>query len=186
MKIIELVEVVNRNKAKLQKPEQLQEFLKKNLNVKEYMSIKDKKALVEDITNECFYYDGGVFKFDEIEKYVYFTMKTIEAYTDLELSDDIEEDYDTLNSSKLLGVIIGLFKGEYDDVSTLLQMKSDYVLSSNSIEAQFGKFFDGILNKLDVLVNALSDKVGSFNLSDLPIGQEDLQKILKFADMYKK
>ena len=116
MKIFELVELMSKNKAKLLKPEQTQVFLKRELEVKEYLGIKDKKALVNDVVNECILYDDGVFKFDEIEKYMVFTMRTIAAYTNLELSDDIEEDYDALCEAKLLNSVIETFNGEYENV----------------------------------------------------------------------
>lgn len=185
MKIFELVELMNTNKTKLLKPEQMQMFLKKELNVKEYMSIKAKKELVDNIVNECILYDDGVFKFDDIDKYIAFTMRTIAAYTNLELSDDIEEDYDALCEAKLLENLINTFKKEYDDVNILLQMKCDYVLSGNTMEAQLGRFLDGISNKLDGVLEGLADKIGNFDINNLPISGDDLQKLLKFLQMQK-
>lgn len=185
MKIFELVELMSKNKNKLLKPEQVQAFMKKELNVKEYISIKDKKELVEDIVNECILYEDGVFKFDDIDKYICFTMKVIDAYTDLELSADIEDDYDMLCEAKLLNVVVDTFKKEYDDVNILLQMKCDYTLSGNTMEAQFGKFLNGVTEKLDVLVNALSRQVDSFDIKNLPINGEDLQKLMTLINTQK-
>lgn len=185
MKIKMLIELMSKNKTKLLKPEQIQLFLKRELEVKEYMSIKQKKELVEDIVNTCIMYDDGVFKFDDIEKYITFTMRTIATYTNLELSDDMEADYDLLCEAKLLDSVINTFKKEYDEVNVLLQMKCDYVLSSNTIEAQLGRFLDGVSEKLDGLVSVLSDKMGNFDINNLPFSGEDLQKLMKFIDMQK-
>ena len=179
MKVQELVKKIGSNKNKMLKQEQLQEVLKKELNVKKYISIKDKKELVENIVNECILYEDGMFKFDEIEKYVCFTMRVVETYTDIELSDDIENDYDMLCESGLLELIVGTFKKEYDDVNVLLQMRCDYILSGNTIEAQIGKFLDGLLEKIDVVVDALASKVNDFNMDTLPINEGDLQKLLE-------
>lgn len=175
-----LVELMNKNKAKLLKPEQIQAFLKKELDVKDYLGIKDKKALVDAIVNECILYDDGVFKFDDIEKYIVFTMKTIAAYTNLELSDDIEEDYDMLCAAKLLTSVIDTFKTEYDEVNILLQMKTDYILSGNTIEAQLGRFLDGISEKLDGVLDGLADKIGNFDLKNLPIDIDSLKTLMNF------
>lgn len=180
-----LVELMSKNKAKLLKPEQIQAFLKRELDVKEYLSIKDKKVLVQDIVNECILYDDGVFKFDDIEKYIVFTMKTIAAYTNLELSEDIEEDYDLLCEAKLLESVINTFKKEYDDVNVLLQMKCDYILSGNTIEAQLGRFLDGISEKLDGVLNGLADKIGNFDLQNLPVDADSLQKLISFINISK-
>lgn len=157
MKINAFIENMNQNKSKLLKSEQVQSFIKKELNVKEYLSIKDKKQLVDSIVNECILYEDGVFKFNDIDKYICFTMRTIAAYTNIELSDDIEDDYDALCESKLLNAVIESFNGEYENIKVLLQMKCDYILSSNTIEAQLGRFFDGVLEKVDGVTGALSN-----------------------------
>lgn len=157
MKINAFIKNINQNKSKLLKSEQVQSFIKKELNVKEYLSIKDKKQLVNSIVNECILYEDGVFKFDEIDKYICFTMRTIAAYTNLELSDDIENDYDALCESKLLNAVIESFNGEYENIKILLQMKCDYILCGNTIEAQLGRFFDSVLEKVDDIAGALSN-----------------------------
>ena len=185
MNIKMLVELMNNNKNKLLKPEQIQAFLKRELEVKEYLSIKQKKELVNAIVNECILYDDGVFKFDDIEKYITFTMKTIAAYTNLELSDDVEEDYDMLCSAKLLNSVIDTFNGEYENVKLLLQMKTDYIVSGNTIEAQLGRFLDDISEKLDVVLHTLSYKMGNFNMENLPIDAESMQKLMSFININK-
>lgn len=185
MTIKEFVDSMNKDKNKIQKAEQLQAMLKKKLEIKEYMSIKQKKELIENIVNECILFDNGVFKFDEIEKYIVFTMKVVEAYTNLELSEDIEEDYDMLCASKMLEPIISTFKKEYDEVNVLLQMRCDYILNENNIEAQVGKFLNGLLDKLDDFASVLNAKFGEFDISKLPVSKEELNKLIDFVDSQK-
>ena len=181
----ELVALVGNNKNKLLKAEQLQEVVKKAIEVKSYIGIKQKKKLIENIVDECVLYENGVYKFDDIEKYVCFIMRTIEAYTNLELSDDIEEDYDILCSSKALELIIDTFKKEYDDVNILLQMKCEYILSNNNIETQVGSFLNELLTKADDIINILSDKVKDFDISKLPVGKDDFKKLMNFLSIQK-
>lgn len=182
MRVQELVEAINNNKNKMLKAEQLQAVLRKALEVKEYISIKEKKALVNDIINECILYEDGVYKFNDIEKYICFTMNTIKTYTNLEFSNDIENDYDILCKEKLLEKIIDLFKKEYDEVNILLQMQTDYILSQNAIEVQVGKFLDELLDKINNITKAASDKIENFDFTNLPINSEELKKLLKFID----
>ena len=182
MKINELVEFVGNSKNKMLKGAQLEELVAKKIEPKKYLSIKEKKALVESIIDECILFYDGVFKFDDIEKYICCTMRVIEAYTNLELSNDIEDDYDLLCQHDLLDVVVDTFKREYDEVNILLQMKCEYYLSNNSIEAQVGKFLTDILDRIDVLTNTISDKVGNFDMSKLPISKDDLNKLLKFLN----
>jgi len=186
MKINELIELMNQNKNKLLKAEQTQAFLKKELDVKEYLSIKQKKELVDDIVDTCILYENGAYKFDEIDKYIYFTMKTIATYTNLDLSDDIEDDYDLLCESKLLNTVIETFNGEYENVKVLLQMKCDYILSNNTLEAQAGRLVDGALEKVDDVVGVLMDKIKNFNISDLPINKDTLGALMEVFKFSKK
>ena len=186
MTVKELVEIVNNSKNKMLKEEQLKTVLKKKLEVKEYLSIKEKKNLINDIINECILYEDGIYKFDDIDKYICFIMKTIEAYTNLELSDDIEEDYDLLCQNNLLNMVVEMFNGEYDNVNLLLQMKCEYILSENNIEVQIGKFLNSILEKIDDFANIMGDKFANFDIGKLPVGEEELLKLLEFVNSQKK
>ena len=181
MRIIELVEFVNDNKYKAMKAEQLQTVLSKKLETKEYISFKEKKQLVNDIVNQCILYEDGIFKFDDMEQYVCFTMYTIAAYTNIELSDDIEDDYDVLCREQLLNVVIDTFICEYENVKTMLRMKCDYILSSNNLESQVGKFLSDLLEKIDGISTILGNKVESFSFDKLSIDQKTLEKVLNLV-----
>lgn len=182
MKIIELVEFVSSSKNKMLKGAQLEELVSKKIETKKYLSIKEKKGLVESIINECILFHDGVFKFDDVEKYICFTMRVIEAYTNLKLSNDMEDDYDLLCQNDLLEVVVDTFKKEYEEVNILLQMKCEYYLSNNSIEAQVGKFLADLLDRVDAFANMASSKISDFDISKLPVSKEDLDKLLKFLN----
>lgn len=186
MKVQELVEVTTNSKNKMLKGAQFIELLTKTLEVKKYINIKEKRALIEDIINSCILYEDGVYKFDEIDKYITFTMKTIATYTNIELSADLESDYDELCKANLLNVVIESFAGEYDNVNLLLQMRCDYILSSNTIEAQFGKFLSRIDEKIGDLANTLEKKVEDFDFNNLPVSIDDLGKLMEFVNLQKK
>lgn len=186
MKVNELIEVATKSKNKMLKGAQLIELLTKTLEVKKYLSIKEKRALIEDIINSCILYEDGVYKFDDIDKYIAFTMKTIAAYTNLELSADIESDYDDLCRANLLNVVIETFAGEYENVNLLLQMRCEYILSGNTLETQFGKFLTGITDRIDDFTGVLKNKVDNFDFSNLPISMDDLGKLMEFVNSFKK
>ena len=186
MKIQELIALVNNNKNKMLKGDQLLQFLNKTLEVKKYISIKEKRKLIDDIVTSCILYEDGILKFDDIDKYIVFTMKTIAAYTNLELSFDIEDDYDELCKARLLNSIIETFSGEYENVQLLLQMKCEYVLSGNTIEAQIGKALSVLLEKIDGFANVLTNKIGDFDINNLPINADDIGKLMEFVNSQKR
>lgn len=183
MKIKEFIEKLGNVSAL--KNDQLQAKINKVLTIKTYLGIKEKKELIEDIVGECIYYDDGIIKIDGIEKYMTFTMQTIQAYTDLELSDDIEQDYDLLCESKLLKPLVSMFKEEYDDIQILLQMRCDYILRGNGIDAQFAKLLNGISGHIDNFIKVLAAQVTNFDPENLPISGDDLGKLMDFLNTRK-
>lgn len=178
MKVREFVEKMQEQRAKGLKEEQVLKIIEKELSPKTYIGIKEKKQLVQSIIDATILYSGGVFKFDEIDKYIHFTIKTLDAYTDLEFSDNIEEDYDLLCESKLLPLIVVLIQDEYNDVNTLLQMKTSFILNENNIEAQVGRFLSDIYDNTDNLFETLISKVSKFSLKDIPFNKDTLEAMI--------
>lgn len=176
MKINEFIEYMRKNTNRTMKEEQVISTAKKALNVKPYMSIKDKRELVEKIVSKCIYFENGIFKIDNIQKYVYFTMLTLNAYMDLELGDDIEDDFDALSEEKLLPLLICTIQQEYDDVNIFLQMHCDYILEDNSLEVQFGNFLSAVLEKVDGVEATLKTTVPEL------LKKIDLKSIMKHKD----
>ena len=186
MKINEFLDVVNANKAKLYNKANknaLSDFIKQTLNIKSYISIKEKKQLVEDIVSETIIYENGLLKFNGIDQYIVYAMKCIEAYTDLELSNDIEDDYDELSKTGLLEAITSTFSEEYKTVLTLLQMQCDYILMDNSISSKVGVFLTRLSSIIDKLANSLTNSVDNFDISKLNIDKKDIEKITEFLQI---
>lgn len=183
MKVNEFVDYMKKNTNRATKEDQVASTMKRVLEPKSYIGIKEKKQLVDNIINKCIYYDNGVFKFDGIDRYVYFTMYTLEAYTNLELEADVENDFDVLSESKLLPAVICLIQQEFDDVNLFLQMQCEYILEGNSIESQFGKFFSEILEKIDTIGDGLVKSISKVDMEKL---MKDKDKILKYLENVNK
>lgn len=174
MKIKEFVEKATKKGYMPATADQQNEKLKRDLEVKPYLSIKDKKKLVEQIVDDTIIYDSGLFKFNGIDQLVYYNMRCIEAYTNLELSDDLEDDYDALVSSGLMNKILGTFEGEYTEVLSLLQMQCNYILMDNSIASKVNTLLVSATNAINKLAEAAEK---SFK----DIKPEDIQKITELV-----
>lgn len=177
MKVNAFVEYMKNNTNKTTREDQVLTMVKKQLETKSYISIKEKRNLIDDIINACILYEDGIYKFDGISKYVYFTMYTIAAYTNIELSEDAEEDFDILSESKLLPVVLSTIQNEYDDVNILLQMQCDSLLENNSIEAQVGKLCDKAIDMLGNFDGKLKDFVDK-----IPNENMDISKIFNILN----
>ena len=136
-------------------------------------------TFVNKIIDKTIYYEDGIFKFDGIDRYMYFTMYTIEAYTNLELGENVADDFDAISEAKLLPAIICLIQKEFDDVNVFLQMQCEYILEGNSIEAQIGKFLSGVSDKLDALGDNLSKYLQNINMEELLKYKDLITKYLK-------
>lgn len=178
MKVNEFVEKVTKKGYMPATVDQQNEKLKKDLEVKSYLSIKDKKKLVEQIVDDTIIYDSGLFKFNGIDQLVYYNMRCIEAYTNLELSDDIENDYDLLCQSGLMNKILATFENEYTEILSLLQMQCDYILLDNSITAKVNVLLSAVTNGVDKLSDSIIDTFKN-------IKPEDMQKITELISTMK-
>lgn len=185
MKVSEFVKKVNEKGYMPVVVDQQKAKLKKDLDVKDYLSIKEKKELISDIIDTTILYENGVYKFNGIDQYVTYTMMCIGAYTNLELSDDLEEDYDALCRAGVLTKVISTFEDEYQSVLTLLQLQCDYILADNSVTVKVNKFLDSILTIIDRLTSSLSESVDKFDISRINVNEDDIKKIQEFLSIIK-
>lgn len=178
MKINEYVEKATTKGYMPAAVNQQDEKIKKDLEIKPYLGIKAKRQLIEDIVNETVIYENGLLKFNGVEQYVVYTMRCIEAYTNLELSDDLEEDYDSLCSCGLLSKILRIIDDEYQSVLSLLKMQCDYVLLDNSVTSKINVLLTSVADT----INKVSDSIEN-NMKE--IKQEDLQKVIDLTSSIK-
>lgn len=145
--------------------------------VKKYLPFAEKQALIDKVLERCKINNYGYTQFDETQKYIVFTINIIQAYTDLEFEEDYSDfiyEYDMLCENDLLSNVIDLFSTEYNTVLSMLNMKTDYILKSNSIECTVAQFLYGLNEKLNVVMEQVSGGMNKFTES---ISQEDIDKL---------
>lgn len=156
------------------------DYLKKELEVKDYVPFAEKRDLCARVLEVCNTKDdSGLVKVDSISRYILFTIAIISKYTNLEFSSGEEEidsldEYDMLCQNNLLNPILDIIGGEYVTCNNMLNMMMDDIVSNNNtvenvVGAVLGKFSDS----LDELVSALANKVES---TDLDLSQIDIDK----------
>lgn len=175
MKTTDFIEYMGKNVNRNLKETQVLSLVQKQLEVKKYISIKEKKDLVDKIIEKCIYYENGTFRIDAIDSYIYFVMFTIDAYTNLEI-DDVEECFDVLSESGLMPVVIAALGQEFQDVQTFLNMKRNEILENNSIEMQLGKLFESVLDKVSDFSDTLIKSLDGLNI--------DKNSVMKLMQMF--
>ena len=173
MKTTDFIKYMEKNVNGTMKEKQILALVQKQLEVKKYISIKEKKDLVDKIIEKCIYYENGTFRIDAIDSYIYFVMLTIDTYTNLEI-DDVEDCYDALSESQTMPLIIAALGQEFQDVQTFLNMKRSEILENNSIEMQLGKLFEGVLDVVGDAGKALTNMI-----DDLNIDKNSVMKIMQ-------
>lgn len=159
------------------------EYLRKELEVKEYIPFADKRELCKAVIDACCVKEGGLVKVDSVSRYIIFTISIISAYTNLEFSSgedyDSLDEYDMLCESGLLNQILALIGDEYAACNNMLNMMMDDVIANNNtVEAVFGHTFGKVSDSLDNLIDAFADKVAEMELDLSQIDIEPLKGIL--------
>ena len=175
MRTHEFIEYMGKSINGTMNEEQILTLVKKQLEVKTYIPLKEKKELIDKIIDKCIYFENNTFRIDSIDSYIYFTMFTIDAYTNLEI-DNVESCFDALAESGLLPVVIMSLGQEYQDVQTFFNMKRGEILENNSLEMQLGKFFENTLDKVSDFSDTIIDSLNNLNI--------DKDTVIKLIKMF--
>lgn len=181
MKVNELVEKYKKNKML---------DLKKELEVKEYIGIVAKERLARVVLDNCATEVDNEVHINSLERYLLFIISVIEIHTNLDFSDDENEnysaldDYDALCEAGLIDKIINTFKADYDACETVLNMMTtDRLQNSMTIEKKIYEFLDGFS---DILQNAIGDLLSNVKLSPDDEAGLNTNKLLEIYDAIKK
>lgn len=156
------------------------DFIKQRLEVKSYVPFVEKREMCASVLEGACSKEGSIVEVDSVSRYLFFTIAIISKYTNLEFGktdglDSIDE-YDMLCQSGLLNYILDVIGGEYEVCNNILNMMmADINANNNHVAVVVDKALQKVLGSVDVLVNALADKVGAF---ELDLSQIDIDKIM--------
>ena len=170
-------------------PNAVEEYIKKTLEVREYVPFKEKRAIVELLVLKNIEVVDGVKKHDAISGYVSFVSAMLVAHTNLELSENPVTDYDILSENKLLSPIIETFRESYNECDVLLKMALASELEDNNVNMLFGRFLNSILERLDSVGEVIKSTIGEIDINSIlgeQFNQEDINKLKGFLDKYNK
>ena len=190
MKINEFIKLVK--EAKLpDSPNAVSGFIRKNLEIKNYIPFAEKRELCEKVLNTCNKKDrnSGLVKVDSVSRYIIFTISIISKYTNLEFSSgedgiDSLDEYDMLCQANLFNPILDAIGNEYITCNNILNMMMDDIISNNNtVENVIGVVLDNIGDSVDNLITVFADKVESM---ELDLNQLDIDKFSGLINMFTK
>lgn len=192
MKINEFIEAYKAKRFMVTKngAEEMIAYLKKELEIKEYLPFAEKRELCKTVIDACNTRDGGLIKVDSVSRYIIFTITVISKYTNLEFSSGEDEEYDSLDEydmlcqNRLLNPILSVIGEEYETCNHLLNMMMDDVIANNNtVEAVLGHALGKVTDSLDGLIGALAEKVEEM---ELDFSQIDFDKYKGLLDLLPK
>lgn len=169
-------------------PDGVEKFIRAKLNIKTYVPFVEKREIVEMVVAQNLQDEDGVKRYDSIGSYMSFVVAMLASHTDFEISKNPIDDYDELSKNGLLELVIGMFKKDYDESEVLLKMTIAAKLEDNNLNILVGKFSNKVLEKIDVVVDVLKDKISKVKLKDImgaDIKKEDIAKLIGALDKLK-
>ena len=191
MKCVEFVEKFKKERIANTKTDNtvVSNFIKKELEVREYVPFKEKRAIVELLVMKNIEWVDGAKKHDSISGYVSFIAAVLVAHTNLELSDDPITDYDMLSENHLLTPIIETFQESYNEFDVLFKMALAQELEDNNVNMTFARFLNSILERLDGIGEVLKSTIGNVDINSIlgeQFNTEDTAKLISFLDKFNK
>ena len=164
------------------------EYLRKELELKEYIPFADKRELCKKVIDACCTKENGLIKVDSVTRYIIFTISIISTYTALEFNSGEEYDsldeYDMLCEAGLLNPILALIGDEYATCNNMLNMMmEDVVANNNTVEAVLGHNLGKVSDSLDDLIGTFADKVAEM---ELDLSQIDIEQFRGILDLIPK
>ena len=170
-------------------PDAVSEYIKKTLEVKDYMPFIEKREICEKVLNACNTKDdNGLVKVDSVSRSIIFTITILSTYTNLEFSSGEDEEYDSLDEydmlceSHLLNPILNIIGEEYAACNNMLNMMMDDIIANNNtVEAVLGRALSKVSDSIDGLIDAFTNKVEEMNLD---LSQIDIDKYKGLIDKF--
>lgn len=151
----------------------------KELQVKKYLPIEEKKLIAQGIIYECTEEVNGCIKVDSVRQYLSYVKYMILRHTNLEYT---QEDYDKLCSTNyqdktLLNAIMDCFAADAKECTRIMNLMTSDHMQQNSMEFIVGKFLNNISE-------ALKEKLDEFDVNALIPQGMDKDKLVNFINNY--
>lgn len=162
--------------------------MEKELQVKKYLPIEEKKLIAKGIIYECTEQTDGVIKVDSVQQYLSYVKYMILRHTNLEYT---QEDYDKLCSTEcgdqtLLNAIIECFGDDAKECSRILNLMMDDYMQETTIEFTVARFLNYLNNIIGGLSEKLGQKIDDIDLNSMISNDIDMNKLNTFLNTYVK
>ena len=160
----------------------------KELQIKKYLPIEEKKLIAKGVIYECTEQVDGVIKIDSVQQYLSYVKYMILRHTNLEYT---QENYDELCSTEyqgktLLNAIMDCFDDDAKECDRILNLMVSDRMQEATIEFTVAKFLNKLIDIAGGLYEKLDQKVNDLDLSTIIPKDMDTDKLATFLNTYVK
>ncbi len=159
--------------------------LKTMLEIRTYIPIAEKKAILETILDRCFTVEDGVLMCDSVLKKMMFESAMVKYHTNLDLDITSEEDYDELRRYDLMS-IVNIYERDYEECDRLLEGMERELRAQYSVEASIAFLTNQLSDHMTELAQSLTHKIESFDMSKFGFEGVELDKLKNLLNKYGK
>lgn len=159
----------------------------KEVETQPYVGIAAKRNLANLILDNCTTLVDEEVHIDSVERYLLFTIAVIAIHTNLEFTDETDEnysaidDYDLLCQSGLLVKVIETFKDDYASCQEILNMTTaDRMQNNMTIDKKLYALVDALQDTISGVIKGMAQNLNLDNLATgLPVDAQSITQILE-------
>jgi hypothetical protein len=158
--------------------------LKKILEVRTYIPIAEKRAIIEVLLEGCYTVEDDFLTCDYITMRTMFELAMIKYHTNLEIDITSEDDYDELQK---LGIDFhNEYLTDYKECELLFEGERHNLCSQYSVEASVARLSNKISKGVENLTDSLTKKINSFDMGTLGFNNTDIENLKTLLGKYGK
>ena len=158
--------------------------LKTTLEIRTYIPISEKRAILEDVLDRCYTVEDGVLACDQTLKTIAFRLAMIKYHTNLDLDIESYEDYDSIAQLEI--DICDEFVDDYGACFTLFNSMEKELHSQYSVEASVARLSNRISNSVDDLVSLMANKMQDLDMNKWGFEGSEIDKFKEMLNKYGK
>lgn len=160
--------------------------LKTMLEIRTYIPIAEKRAILETILDKCFTVNDGVVVCDYVLKRVMFELAMIKYHTNLEVDIMSEDDYDALKSICSFNTLHNEYGEDYIECQVIFDGIERDLHSKYSIETSVIHLSNQLSGSIENVVNIIANKIDDLDMSKFGFDGMELNQFQELIKKYGK
>lgn len=161
--------------------------LKTMLEIRTYIPIAEKKAILETILDRCFIVEDGVPTCSYVLKKMMFELAMVKYHTNLDLDITSEEDYDELRT--LWNTVVDFsdeYTRDYKECKLMLEGMEQELRAQYSVESSIARLSNKLSGSIEGLVSGIAEKISDFDMSKFGFDGFDPEQFKDLLNKYGK